>query len=265
MSFEMAKKATRDIVKSLSQYRIWVALAWFEIKLQYRRTLLGPFWITLASLATVAVLGFLFGSLFKQDIKTYLPYLSCGIVFWQFIVTVVTESTAVWANSGATVNQVRIPFFHFIFKHLTRNTIHLLHNMATICLVFIVLNIVPKVEALLFIPGLLIAIWFCVWVSAIVGLLCLRFRDLAMAIGVFMNVLFFVTPIMWYPSQLAEQHQFLVYFNPIYLVVSVMRDPLLGVCPSELTWYIILGLNVLGSVIGFALFSRFRSRMFYWL
>jgi len=98
-----------DIQKGLSAYTIWSVLGWHDIKQRYRRSIIGPFWFTLSTALMVIVLGVLYATLLKQEIRHYLPFLAVGLVVWQFINTVINEGTTILIGSQSLIKQINLP------------------------------------------------------------------------------------------------------------------------------------------------------------
>ena len=67
-------------------------LGWNDIRQRYRRSVLGPFWITISMAVFITLLGEIYSHIFKIELKTYLPYLSLGYIIWGFVATTTSES-----------------------------------------------------------------------------------------------------------------------------------------------------------------------------
>ena len=74
------------------RFELWGILGWQDIRQRYRRSVIGPFWLTISTGVMIAAMGFLYARIFGQDVSTYLPYLAVGLVVWGTISTIVTES-----------------------------------------------------------------------------------------------------------------------------------------------------------------------------
>src|SRR5690242_11037894 len=74
--------AINDLVNGLKKWNIWLMLAYQDVKLRYRRSVLGPFWITISMAITVYSMGFLYGHLFHSKLQTYFPFLVAGMLGW---------------------------------------------------------------------------------------------------------------------------------------------------------------------------------------
>ena len=92
--------ALQDITQGLLSSRIWLLLAWQDIRLRYRRSILGPFWITISMAISIYSMGFLYGNLFKMDLQQYFPFLATGLLTWTFINTVISDSTNVLIDAS---------------------------------------------------------------------------------------------------------------------------------------------------------------------
>ena len=90
----------------------WSTLAWNDIKFRYRRTTLGPLWITFGLGATVFSVGIFYGGLFGNELSQYLPYFAAGLIAWTFIGSTLSEGAA--PSSGLLQSfgpyQSRLPF-----------------------------------------------------------------------------------------------------------------------------------------------------------
>lgn len=261
----MANIVSTDIIQGVKNWRIWLLLGWQDIRLRYRRSYLGPWWITLSMLVTIISLGFLYSKLFQLPVEVFLPYLAIGMVIWTFIVTLVTEGSSTFVDNSAYLKQISLPYSVFILRTLTRNLLILLHNIIPVVLVLLYFN-VPITWAF---SGLLIGLalilfnGFCFgWILAILGA---RFRDIMPIIGSVMQIAFFLTPIIWQPKILPEAYRGLVIYNPFAQFVELVRQPLLGHWPASETFVVTIIVSVVGACIMFLLMRRTRKRIVYWL
>src|SRR5438876_107693 len=91
--------ALQDFKNGLSSVNIWLMLAYQDIKLRYRRSILGPFWITISMAITVYTMGFLYGHLFHMDLQLYYPHLVSGMLAWALIASSITELTDAFSTA----------------------------------------------------------------------------------------------------------------------------------------------------------------------
>src|SRR2546421_1850097 len=80
-----AALALHDLADGTRNWRIWYVLGLSELRQRYRRSILGPFWITISMGVQVTVMGFLLAFLFGLPIDRYFPFLCISIVTWTFL------------------------------------------------------------------------------------------------------------------------------------------------------------------------------------
>jgi lipopolysaccharide transport system permease protein len=256
--------AVGDLMRGAKLWRLAWALGWLDIRLRYRGSLLGPFWLTISTGVMVAALGGLYSTLFKMDLRDYLPYLALSQVLWGFLGAVVSESCTTFTDAEGIIRSVRMPFFVFSARTMIRNVVALGHNIVVIVVVFAVFRMWPGWDGLLAVPGL------CVWVidalalTLLLGTFCARFRDIQPIVNSVMQIMFFVTPVIWKPEQLGEAAAKLPW-NPFYDLLEIVRGPLLGAGVSEMTWLGAIVYSVILCTVSWAFFVRARGRITFWI
>jgi lipopolysaccharide transport system permease protein len=126
---------------------------------------------------------------------------------------------------------------------------------------------VPGPVVFLVVPGFLLASINLLWIMMILALICTRYRDLSQIVQNITQVAMYVTPIMWEPSRLPSgaASTIMLYFNPFYYLVSVVRDPMLGSAGTPLNWCAAAVMAIVGWTIALLFVNRYRSRITYWL
>ena len=136
------RAAWRDVREGLSQWRLVWALAWLDIRLKYRGSLLGPFWLTISTGAMVGAMGILYAVLFRLDLRDYIPYLGLSLVLWGFGAALVADACTVFTSSEGTIRSVRMPFTLYAARIVVRNLIILAHNFVVVLVVMLALPLV---------------------------------------------------------------------------------------------------------------------------
>jgi lipopolysaccharide transport system permease protein len=113
--------------------------------------------------------------------------------------------------------------------------------------------------------GFVLAIANIAWSSLLLGVLCVRFRDLPPIVGSLMQIAFFVTPVIWKPELLSPARLRWLPLNPFYNLLEVVRVPLLGGTASVTVWVAALGYSLVLIAITWALFVRVRGRLAFWV
>jgi ABC-2 type transport system permease protein/lipopolysaccharide transport system permease protein len=257
-------KAVADLVDGLRNWELWGTVGWHDIRQRYRRSMLGPFWITLSMGVMVTALGFLYAEILHQDVRTYLPYLALGFIVWALISGLILDACSVFSGAGNIIRQLHMPLSVLVYRMVWRHVIIFGHNIVIYALVVLFLEAWPGDTIVLAIPGLLFVCLNGIWVGLLFGLLGARFRDLPPIVASALQVIFFLTPILWTPS-LMDNRRIFVDANPFSHFVDIIRLPLLGQSPSLLTWLVVLGMTIGGSAVTFVFFVRFRERIAYWI
>jgi len=256
--------AISDIASGLLSFHIWGALGWQEVMQRYRRSVLGPFWLTISTAIMVGIMGPLYGKLFKQDIGDYFAYLAVNLVMWQTIFQLVQDSCTAFIVSEGYIKQVQLPLSIHVLRMLWKNLIILAHNFVVVVLAIALMRPAIDAHLLLFPLALLTFAANALWVGILLGMACARFRDVTLMVTNLMQVAFFATPIMWKPQMLGR-HEWAVNLNPLYHFLEILRAPLLGGPVSMVSWAVVAGITVVGYSVMLALYSRFRARIAYWV
>jgi len=258
--------ALDDIKRGLTSHTVWRMMAWEDIRRRYRRSLIGPFWITISMSVLIGGLGYLFGVLFKMEMNEYFPFLAAGLILWTYITSLINESTSSFVESSHLVKQIRIPWSFFVFRMIYRNIIILIHNFTIFILVAIYFKVDFGFSTLLVIPGFILVTLNSVWFILLFGALGARYRDLGPILASITQLLFYLTPIIWQPElMVAKGRVIFLDLNPFYHIIEVVRAPLLGQVPSGLSWLVAAGMIPVGSALCLLVFSRIRYRIIYWV
>jgi ABC-type polysaccharide/polyol phosphate export permease len=265
-STSLTSIALGDFVGALLKFDLWGRMGWLDIKRRYRRTTLGPFWhsVTLA-VYTVAVAAVGAG-LFHQDFRHYLPYLISGMIVWTLVSTIILESCTLFITAHALFRNVRFEYSILAFALVWRTFIFFIHNFVVYLVIVLLLQ--PQLidfTSLLAAPGLLILLLNGIWVALLVGMFCLRFRDVQPMVQAAIQVAMLISPIFWSPDSLSGLRKLVfVQLNPIYRLIDIVRAPLLGITPTMASYAATLTITVVGWSLAFLMFRSFRKRISYW-
>jgi ABC-type polysaccharide/polyol phosphate export permease len=257
--------ALADITGGAMNWRMWGRLGWQETKRRYRRTVIGPFWTTLSLGTFIFTLGLLWAQLWKQDPKSYLPFLTSGMLAWALVSTLITEGCHVFTSGENIIKSLRFNYTVLTCSVIWRNLIVLLHNLIIFVAVMIYADVQLTWQSFLIFPGLLMISLNAIWVITLLGLLCARFRDAQQLTASILQVAMFVTPIFWAPGQLSPRFSTIVDYNVLFHFVDIIRSPLLGRAASLQTYMMVLTSTLVGWTVTFFIYSRFRRRLPYWL
>jgi ABC-2 type transport system permease protein len=280
-------RAFADVRDAWHQRELWGHLGWQDIKQRYRRSVIGPLWITISMGTTALALGLLYSQLFGQPISTYLPYVTAGFVIWNFIVGCVIEGTDVFIANEGLIKHLPAPITVHVLRLVWRQVLFFLHNLAVYVIVLViffpqlsssytmqgdsVVNPGVSWTILLAIPAFALLAFNAVWVALLFGIISTRFRDIPPVINSLINLVFFMTPIMWHTGVLnkvgagGDWRVLIAELNPLYHFLEIVRAPLLGHEQNWHHWAVVGGITVLGWTLALVALRNYRARVSYWV
>jgi lipopolysaccharide transport system permease protein len=254
----------RDLLAAIWAWPLWTMLGWNDIRQRYRRSVLGPFWITLSMAIFIALLGVIYSNIFKIEIRTYLPFLTLGYIVWGFISQTTNESSIAFQEGERIIRQIRLPYAVFVLRVVWRNFIVFLHTIVIFIPIAVIFDVRPGYVGLLALPGLALVYINQVWVTLTLAILCTRYRDVQQIVTTAVQIMLFVTPIMW-PITALGSAVMIAYANPLYHIIDLVRAPMLGHAPSHLSWLVAITSAVVGWTIAILLLRRASRRLVFWL
>jgi ABC-type polysaccharide/polyol phosphate export permease len=262
---ELVRNAIKDLGQALKAWRIWVLLGTNDIRQRYRRSTLGQFWITATIAVTVVGLGIVYSAIFKQSIEQYLPYVAAGFVVWFLITGMITDGCTTFLDSEGYAKQLTVPLSVYVLRTWFRILITFAHNAIIVPFVWLIFFFPVGWACWLVIPGVCLIALNGLWMMLLLGTLCARFRDLPQIISSFIQVVFFMTPVIFRSDQLPASGRAAMDFNLFAALLAVARDPLVGRVPSAFQYEIVIGMLLFGWLIALPAYGRYRTRIIYWL
>lgn len=247
------------------QWFVWLTLASQDIKLRYRRSVLGPLWITISMAVTIYSMGFLYGKLFHVELATYFPYLASGIIGWSFISSLLLESGQVFIESEGYIRNQASYVSMFMMRLIFRNTLVFMHNILVFLPVILFFKINLSFKFLLIIPGLMIIAINAFFFGTVLAIISTRYRDFAQIVSSFIQVVFFLTPVMWMADALPADMRWIVEYNPFNQFLNLIRGPLLQQVLSIDGMLIVFSTTVVGVLLYGVLLTKFKHRIVFWL
>jgi ABC-2 type transport system permease protein/lipopolysaccharide transport system permease protein len=260
----MLQQACSDVLDGFRAWPLWGLLGWNEIRQRYRRSLLGPFWLTASTAILIVALGVIYSRIFHTEIDKFLPYLCVGLLIWGFISSILAEAGALFTGSESFIKQVKLPFTVYACKFIWSRLIILGHNFIIYFGVLIYFTIWPGAVALAALPGLFLVSLNALFACIFLGMISARFRDIPQIMNSLIQVVFFLTPIMWKPEYIGNNSA-LVLFNPFYHLIEIVRAPLLGSLPTLSNYLAVLVVTVANFLLASTFFVRYRMRIVYWV
>ncbi|WP_299562933.1 ABC transporter permease [uncultured Mycolicibacterium sp.] len=263
------RRAWLDLVDGYAKRELWLHLGWQDIKQRYRRSVLGPFWITIATGTTAVAMGLLYAKLFKLPLEEHLPYVTLGLIVWNLINASILEGADVFVSNEGLIKQLPTPLSVHVYRLVWRQTLLFAHNI----IIYVIIAIIyPKPWSwadLSVIPALGLLMLNMVWVALCFGILATRYRDISPLLSSLVQLLFFMTPIIWNESTLRQQgaadYARIVELNPLLHYLDIVRAPLLGAEQELRHWLVVIALTILGWLVALVAMRNYRARVAYWV
>jgi ABC-2 type transport system permease protein len=266
------RRAVDDLVAGWNQRELWGHLGWQDIRQRYRRSVLGPIWITISMAVTAVSLGVLYAGLFHNDLSKQLPYILVGFIVWAFISGCIAEGSDVFIANEGLIKHLPAPLSVHVYRLVWRQILFFAHNLIVYAVMLFIFPQHLSLSSLTAIPAFVLLAANGAWVALLLGIVTTRFRDLAPITQSLVQLLFFLTPIVWIYSDLLNSPNSsvaararLVEFNPLLHFMEIIRSPMLGQ-PQHLRHWVVVGvITVVGWAVTMEALRRYRARVSYWV
>ncbi|NBO92364.1 MAG: ABC transporter permease [Planctomycetia bacterium] len=225
----------KSYMSEMWEYRyFWTQLVRSDLQKRYRRSILGLGWSLLQPLAMTAVLSLVYSRVLKMDFGSFAPMLLTGLAFWGLIQSSSVQGCGCFIAAEPFIRQQPLPTVIFSLRIVLTSGFHFLIAL-TLAVLMAGTNLGGVSPALItLIPSLLLLFVFAWSLATILAYCHVYFPDTQHLAEVALQVFMYLTPIV-YPPSLLEQNGlwFLLEFNPLALILQLIRDPILaGHCPT---------------------------------
>lgn len=247
-------------LKELWLYReLAFIFAWRDIKVRYKQTAIGIIWAILQPVLTVAIFSFFFGRLAKipSDGIPYPIFAFVGIVFWNYFSVSLTGSSNTIIENENIIKKIYFPRLILPISSTLTPLIDLGISLAVLVVFMLYYHMFPMITGILMLP-ILFSISFLA--SSGLGLFLasinLKYRDVRYALPFFIQILMYVTPVIYPSSLIGEKYRWIIALNPMTGVIETARSSFLGVTPIN---FQLLFISLIISIALF-LFGVFRFK-----
>ncbi|HKD18099.1 MAG TPA: ABC transporter permease [Thermoanaerobaculia bacterium] len=236
-----------------------------DIKVRYKRSVLGILWTMLAPLLNMVALTLVFSVLFKQAIQNYPVYYMAGSIFWVFFAQTTSTVSAQTLGSNEMAKRTFVPRSVFVASALGGGLVNLVLSLVPLLLILLVTGF-PLYVTWVFLPvSIFIVALFTAGASLLLFTVASRFADVKEMYIVLVQTWFFLTPIVYHPSIVPPKYRFALWANPMYYLVQTFRAPIYdGVIPGLGLLLGSFALSVAVLITGWVFFCHRRDQMAYW-
>lgn len=225
-----------------------------DIKIKYRRSVLGVLWTLLNPLCMMIVLSIVFSNIFRFGIENFPIYLLAGQVIFNFFSDSTTTSMSAIISNASLIKKIYVPKYLFVISRILSSIINLCASFCAMLIVMVVLRVELHYTVLLVWIPLIILIVFSLGVGLLLAALTVKFRDIMHLYSVFVTALMYLTPVIYSISLLPETIKKIVMLNPLTNILIMFRNIMMyNTMPSwtsillgviEATAMLLIGLRV---------------------
>ncbi len=203
-----------------------------DLKVRYKRSVLGILWTMLNPLLMMIVFSIVFANIFRFTIEHFTIYFLSAYVLWNFISQTTSWSTACLLGYAPLIRKVYVPKAVFIIATVLSGLVNLLVSLVPLAALMVVVGH-PFHLSLFFVPiAVLIATVFALGISFLLAGICIEFNDVVQIYGAFLMAWMYLTPIVYPIDVVPEQFRWAILANPLYAIVECFRQPIFeGVVP----------------------------------
>jgi ABC-type polysaccharide/polyol phosphate export permease len=236
-----------------------------ELRLRYQRSILGFFWTLLNPILMMGVLALVFSQVMRIEMKQYALYLFSGMIPWRFFQSAVTSGGGSLLANESLIKKVEVPKFLFPLNCLLVAGVNMIFELAALFILFAALGATIHVQLVLLPVAILMLGSFSLGITLVAVTLVSRYRDFEHIIAVFMQLIYFLCPIL-YPPEFLERYPFLLTWNPMaYLLAPFQAALYYGTWPDAGTWCAAAIVAVATLIIGYLVYKRSEPNYVFWL
>ena len=198
-----------------------------DIKIKYRKSVLGVLWTLLNPLFMMIILSVVFSNLFKFDVEYFPVYLLSGQLIFNFYSEATTTAMSAIMDNGPLLKKIYVPKYLFVLSRVFSSTINLLASFTALILVMLAMRVDLHYTVLLVPIPLLFIVMFSLGVGLILAAITVKFRDIMHLYSVFVTALMYLTPVIYPMSILPEWLKPIVMLNPITNILQMFRNVML--------------------------------------
>lgn len=235
-NFEIVIKPKKSIL-FIDLMEIWrfrdllFIFAWRDIKVRYKQTILGAGWAILQPIASMVVFTIFFGNLAKipSGNMPYSLFVLCGLVFWTFFANALSHASNSMIDNEGIVKKVYFPKLILPISAIVTSGIDFLINFIILITFSLILGFIPSLWIFIVVPlALILASVTIAGVGLFLASFNVKYRDVRYVLPFFIQILMFLTPVIYSLNIVAPRNRFLMAINPMTAVIESVRSVFSG-------------------------------------
>lgn len=220
-------------LKEIWQFRdLFYFLTWRDLKVKYKQTAIGAVWVVFQPFITMVVFTIFFGKFAKMpsDGIPYPIFVYTGLIFWTLFSSGLTHASSTFMENERIVTKVYFPRIILPVSSIITNIVDFLIASIILAGMMIFYNYIPSLLSLIFFPLLIImTIFSTLGIGLLFGSLNVKYRDVRFVLPFFIQLLLFITPVIYPVSIVSERFRWVLGLNPMSGVIDTARVLILGV------------------------------------
>jgi|SRR5580765_117714 len=238
-------------------------LAWRDVKIRYKQTVLGVMWALLQPLMLMIIFSVLFGRIagLPSDGIPYPVFAYAGVLAWTFFAAALASSGNSLVSSANLITKVYFPRLIIPGAAVGAAVVDLFFSFVLLVPLMAYYKIVPHWQMLLLVPLILLLMLLALGVGMWMSALNVKYRDVRFALPFITQIWFFLTPVIYPISSLPKKVKLVIMINPMSGLVEGIRSALFGL-PVKWTALGVSTVLTLSVLIFGALWFRRMEREF---
>lgn len=235
-------------LKELWTYReLFYFFSWRDLKVRYKQTIIGVAWAILQPFITMLIFNIFFGRLagLPSDGVPYPIFVYTGLLFWQFFSTSLSDTSTSLTKNQVIITKVYFPKLILPISSVIIKFVDFMLATTVLVAMMIYYGYTPYLSGLLILPLLLLITFMAsTGLGLFLASINVKYRDVKYALPFFIQILLFVTPVI-YPASIAGEYSYLLAINPMTGVIQSARAAILGTTPIN---WLLVNISLIGTL-----------------
>lgn len=231
-----------------------------EIRGKYKNSFLGVLWSFLNPLLQIAVYAIVFPLILKNTQENYVIFLCCGLIPWTFFSTAITRSAFTMVENGNLLKKVYFPREILPISVVTSEAVNFFIS-TIIILAFVLFSGLGITKYVVIYPLVFLAQYVLLLaISLVISSVCVYVRDLQHFVGVFLQLLFYATPIVYAADTIPADFAWVLKLNPMTYVINGYRDIFYNqTMPDIGAILLLIGGSIGAIVVAYLIFNKLQK------
>ena len=231
-----------------------------DLKVKYRRSILGYLWSLLNPLMMMAIMSMVFSRMFRFQIPNFPLYLICGQTLWSFLSESTNAAMYSVIQNSSLIKKVYIPKYIFPLSRVFSSFVTTSFSLVAILIVLAFSKVTVGWTILLFPIPVIFLLFFCMGIGMVLSAVSVYFRDVVHLYGVISLAWMYVTPLFYSLENVPEDVRGLILINPMYYYITFFRNVVINnIVPDLSTWLICVTCSALSMLVGITVFRKLQN------